>query len=516
MFRSADNVLVVCAVGIAATLMGPGIRGGPLELDEHAAYWLCAADSGLSIWERTVRYAAAPPLTSWVQATSLAILGKSELALRLPSMLAYVVAVGVLGWGCRVSIGGLAAALGACALALHPDVVDEVRVGRTYGLVVLWITALLVLTLHWRTRIPSLGQGALWGLMGAAAVWTHILTIPVVGLSALLLGFCDLRRDRFLSRATMLGWLLAGLLCIPLVPMIERIWEWRYALNYQLGSVPMWDALGPMIWLGMPLAGLLGAIGAFWQSRAPRFESPMIAAAPAAAVLPAWGVCIVMSFVPLALMVLAGQGDLSSLAHPRYRIPLAPAVACLVGLMCGRWRRPSLAAGCLGMILACCWLTAGRSPWQLVRLGSPQAPIWKEMGETLTRVVREENLEHAPVFVQSGLIESALIPVLPEDLAFHGYVSSRLGRFYAPTQNPRYALPLFWGREHVEMLAFFERTVRQAAASDRSDLFVAVAIDTDVNRNSFQTFSRLLEQIGYQGTVVAGQEPWAVLYHYRR
>ncbi len=517
MLRSAENILAAGSMGVALLLMWPGWHAGPLVLDEHAAYWLCAPEVPLSIFERSARYAAVPPLASWTQAASLFVLGNSELALRLPSLLAYLFAVGAMAFGGRPLIGGMPAALGAIALAMHPDVVDEVRVGRTYGLVVLLMTLLLLITLRWQKEKIGWRNGFLWGVTAAAAVWTHILTIPVVALSAILLGFRDVWRYRSLHPATVIGWGVAGVTCLPLVPMGERIWTWRNALNYQTENVSLPAATGPFVWLGLPLAVGV-AIVARYGRRLGRHMPQAGHGEPrsASTLSSAMTAMVVMGVVPLLLFVAVGQGDLSSLANPRYRIPVAAANACLLGLLCNRARNRWWATVCLGVTLAATWAAVGHGPMQRLRLNTPQAAVWKEMGEALARTVDEQHLQQAPVFVQSGLIEGVLIPTFPEDRLFHAYISSRLGRFYADTPNPRYALPLFWDGDNRELWEFFQRTLAETAAASPSDLFVAVATDTDVNRRSFETFAFLLDRWGYQGEVLAGHQTWAVLYHYRR
>lgn len=515
MNRAADHLLPAGSVGLALLLMVPVFGAGPLVLDEHAAYWLSAPHETLSIWERSVRYAAVPPLASWLQAGSMTVLGETEFALRLPSVLAYGVAAGLMALAFRPAIGATPAAMAAFALAIHPDVVDEVRVGRTYGLVVLLMTLLLLITLRWRAKNLRLYDGLFWGLTATAGVWTHILTIPVAGMSAILIGGWDVVVWRTLRPATIVGWLLAVLLCVPLIPMGERIWEWRHALNYQTGNVALAEAVGPFVWLGLPIgcAGLMLAL--FTRGLRPKTSdssSDTRVTRSRFSII----VCLAMGLVPLGLLVAAGQGDLSSLTNPRYRVPLAPANACLLGLLVSQQRGRWWALAVLTVSLVATWTAVGRSPMQLVRLNTAQAPVWKQMAETLEAIVSKRELETAPVFVQSGLIEGVLIPLFPEDVEFHGYVSSRLGRFYAKTANPRYALPLFWSREHPEMFQFFDRILSETAASKSSDLFVAVATDTDVNRRSFEDFEQLLRQYSYQRTRIAGREPWAILYHYRR
>lgn len=514
----AENALAAAAMVIAVVMMLPALSAGPLVLDEHAAYWLSAPDGQLSITERSLRYAAAPPLACWVQSISMKVFGETEFALRLPSMLGYLLAVGVMAIGTRLTLGGIAAALSAIALALHPDVVDEVRIGRTYGLVVLWTTLLLVLTLRWQQKEVHWKHALVWAMTAAAAVWTHILTIPVVGMSALMLFVGDVRETRILRRETLVTWVASVLLCVPLIPMVERIWEWRHALNYQTGSALLANVIGPFLWLALPVGsvlsvGLARGLGARKNdadSDAARSQSPLLT----------WWSCILvpvaLGIVPLVVLVVIGREDLSSLANPRYRVPLAAANACLLGWLVSRPTWTSAGVATLGISLAAAWFAVGRLPTDLVRIGTPQAIVWEKIGHMLEQAVREDGLESAPIFVQSGLIEGTLIPAFPDDVQFHGYVSSRMGRFYARTSNPRYSLPMFWGGDNRPMLEFFTRTIRETAANEPSDLFVAVATDTDINRASFTQFRELLRQFGYEGTPLTGQEQWAMLYHFRR
>ncbi|MEZ6144908.1 MAG: glycosyltransferase family 39 protein [Planctomycetaceae bacterium] len=203
---AAENLLMIGVMATAVAVMVPVFSGGPLVLDEHAAYWLSAPDGELSITERSLRFAAAPPFACWIQAMSMKVLGETELALRMPSVLGYLSAILVMALGARASLGAIAAALSAGALALHPDVVDEVRIGRTYGLVVLWTTTLLVLTLRWQQKEVRWKHALYWAMAATAAVWTHILTIPVVGMSALMMLVSDVRHVRSLRPQTLVAW----------------------------------------------------------------------------------------------------------------------------------------------------------------------------------------------------------------------------------------------------------------------------------------------------------------------
>src|SRR5690606_36025719 len=127
--------------------MAPAFRPWPLLLDEHVSYWIAAFDSPGSIGQRSMDQAATPPLSSIAQQVSLFVLGKSELAMRLPSIAAFFAAIfGIFAFG---RARGMEAAGGAAALlfASIPVVVDECRLARPYALSValgawgLWASA---------------------------------------------------------------------------------------------------------------------------------------------------------------------------------------------------------------------------------------------------------------------------------------------------------------------------------------------------------------------------------------
>jgi hypothetical protein len=500
---------LLLTLGVAGFLSAPSLTAGPLILDEHAAFWLADPDVELGITQRSLQYAAVPPLTGWVQSASLRLWGRSERALRLPSPAAYIAGVGLLVLGSRQRLGSVGAVLAGLLLALHPDVVAEVRVGRSYGLVLLGSVLLLVLTLRCQQPTSRVSQGVVWGVAAAALLWTHVLSLPVVALAAGALLLTNIRLTGRVRPATVVGVGTTLLLSLPLLPLLVRLWEWRHALNYQSGTVSVAQALGPFVWLALPAAAVLLLVPPRRRTMPP-IVRPVGEGAFAAPV----GVSLAFGLLPLLVLLLVSRDDLTSLSQPRYRIPYAVGNVCLLAAILTRPGRPVLAGLAAGVLVTACWLMQGTSPLDPGRLHAPDAPLWKELGQTLERAVQEPSGRGAPVFVQGGLIEGMLVPWMYDDPHFHGYLASRLGRFYAPNPNPRYGLPLLWGSGSRPMAQWYGEQI-SAASRERRDIYVAVATDTDLNRQSFAEFARLLEVHGYEGTPLAGEELMAMLYRFR-
>ncbi len=83
---------------------------------------------------------AKPPFVYWCQATAMAVIGDTPAAARLPSALAILGALGVLGYAIRRGVGGLEAVwtvlvLGSCLL-----VVMSAKMSITDGMLLLWVT----------------------------------------------------------------------------------------------------------------------------------------------------------------------------------------------------------------------------------------------------------------------------------------------------------------------------------------------------------------------------------------
>jgi hypothetical protein len=235
--------------------------------------------------------------------------------------------------------------------------------------------------------------------------------------------------------------------------------------------------------MGLPAGWVAARILNAFASR-PVFGAPWVDRLPPLS-LWVWGL------LPVVLVPIVCQGDLTSLANPRYRIGFAVPGCCFVAWLLIRNVRPLPAiVGCLVAAL----VTASLSevpPWRLRRLGSVASHEWRK----IARIVREKGIEGEPLFVQSGLGEGFLIPRDYRDPLMHDYTASRLGRFYLKRPHPRYALPFLWGKS-AGMVQFFEDRLRELRSSDQPTFWVAAATDTDLNVQSLDGFQRIVRKLG--------------------
>lgn len=472
---------------------------GPLVLDEHGSYWIIDPGAPGTSLSRSLDYAAIPPLSSWLQAVFIAVFGKSEFVFRLPSALCYLAAI-ALTWrvGCALgdrTAGGIAALI----LAWHPEALDEVRIARCYGLVLLLSAALLWVSVCWLSRPRSWAWSVGWGIAAAGLMWTHYTAAPLIaciGLSLLFLR-SPASNARLPLRTVVLAGVVLILLSFRLLPAIQRLREWSPFLNYMSGEQPLWTTIGPLWWLGLP-AGCLVA----WCGRQLLGST---GAGNRAALLR----LAVWTLIPLALLALMARGDMTSLANPRYRVPYAVGGACLIAYLlswCGRHPAALFAAAVTTVSLG--WWHSGTLPWQLGRLGDPTDAQWKLVSDHIERV----GIAGEPLFVQSGLIEAYLVPVYRDDPQFMDYVACRAGRFYIESPHPRYALPFLWDADSG-VVGFFEERLRSIAADAPGSFWVASATDTDLNRASLAGIQAIAEQGGYE-VVEEQRQPAVTLLRY--
>lgn len=481
-----------CLFGLAwisgLILMWPMFTSGPLVLDEHGSYWMIDSDLPGSVWERSLNYAAIPPLSGWLQDAFLLTLGKSEFAFRLPSAVCYLAAIVVVY---RVasgladqSLGGIAALI----LAWHPEAMDEVRIARCYGLVLL-MSSLVLLTTTQCLRSASSARRAVWSLLwslsAAGLLWTHYTSALLVVISSAWIGLSSILSRQRSVRGTY--WLLSNLilafLCLPLIPTIQRLQDWGPYLNYMSADQPIWKFVGPVWWIGLPLGWLLCRILTFWYRDRVSFNSG------------AFLLLLACSLVPLLLLAALASGDLSSLANPRYRVAYAPAGACLLAMVFRYRSTWQAAVAGTTVAITVSWLMSPLPPWKPGRLGNPTDREWCDASLYLS----QRSAAGESLFVQGGLAESSLVPVFFNDPLFMEYVACRGSRFYLESARPRIGLPYLWDG-HTEMQSEFQRILAAIGSSSEPTFWVAAATDTDLNRISLDGMQNVATSSGFVAT----------------
>jgi len=212
--------------------------------------------------------------------------------------------------------------------------------------------------------------------------------------------------------------------------------------------------------------------------------------------------------MPTIVVAFLCHGDLASLANPRYRIGVQIASAGLMAALLSHRRNVRSSVIAVVVMLAVSWGTQDRLPWETKRLGTVQAAQWKRCAN----YIQEHGVAMEPIYVQSGLGESFLIPQMFDDDVLLDYAGCRMGRFYIQTPHPRIGLPFLWDKE-PEMVASYAARLKEQKEQGPKHLWVASAVDTDLNQISLEGFQKILAASGFE-LVETIQEPTVVLLKY--
>jgi hypothetical protein len=252
----SDLLLVALAASAFLALTLPGLGSRSLWLDE--AFTVANSQTPLAEIGRINGgqmlgyYALMRPLTSSVQ---------SEFWLRLPSVVAFLVAIPVFHLVARRVLQGPAVAIATVAFACNPITLAYAREARPYSLAVLcaclsWWAILIVIEPGERPRGRVLGA---WVVVTAVATYLHFLFLILVPaqLMAVALsrrGWRGLREFAFPLAALVISILpLAALAATP----SEHAPQWVP----ELGGLLIAQTIGFVLGAGFGVAGLLTALG---------------------------------------------------------------------------------------------------------------------------------------------------------------------------------------------------------------------------------------------------------------
>lgn len=500
-----SNGLLAAAIISGIILCIPALHDHPLALDEHVSYFAAGAPTTAELCRRSLDVMATPPLSHLIERSSLSVFGHSERVLRLPSLVAYVASILVVFFAGRRISSPLAGALAALVLAWHPEVLDEVRIGRCYGLELLLAAASIWALVRWLQGPPSVGNSALWVLFAVGLLWTHYLSAPLVAIEggvALLSCLTNRaeRGSRFLLVLVMLA--ITALAAIPLAPALRRLSEWSPALNYRGTTVSWWELIG-VPWTGsVVVAAVLAACLSLVSSlRGTELRSNFPDRRWLLVVIALW-------LVPLATLIAAALINNPTLANVRYRIPLAPASALVLSVALVKQVRPLAAVTVAAGALVASWSFGPQTPFQAGRLGAPSDLAWKQVGLDLAdELARNDTL----VFTQTGLTEGFLVSLYPEDERLQKYVACRLGAFYTGSEKA-WSLPLIWSQDE-----FANVCRRRLRAPEVTRVIVVAAMDTDLNRTSVDLFDGLARGEGFEREPASVEtEPTVIRYQRRK
>ena len=194
----------------------------PLWVDETGGYWQINAGFW-EIWPRHFLTLSSPEY-AYILWFSTKLIGTSEVALRVPSILAMLGAVYLLYLAARELFDRDLAIIATVIFSLHPVVAFEAIDARPYAFGVLVTNAAILMLLRLRHN-DSNWLAALFGFAAASVVWFQDLFIVL--LPALVLGFfviknCDRKTLWRQFSIALAAFMLAILPAVPIMLFLFR------------------------------------------------------------------------------------------------------------------------------------------------------------------------------------------------------------------------------------------------------------------------------------------------------
>ncbi len=355
----------------------------PLWLDETHSYFVIK--NGFSGIIPRMGWPIVPvyPYILWLWSKAL---GTSEVALRIPSLLAMLGAVYLLYLASRELFDREIAAIVAIVFCLHPIVIFASIDARPYAFAALAINASIWTLVRLRHNHSSL-LAAWFGF--AAACIGHFLFIFVVILPALAIGFIVAkygdRKDFWRQAGVALA--VFAVAFLPVVYVLQTMFRGRSTHVFEQAPKPM-----DLFWTASP------------QWLAPIFAiTALLALAKGQLALrrpPGWGAVFCASLAIIPLFILYGVSVETSIHVfvARYRLVAIPGIALGWGLMVSRINSRTLRS------LFCVALVAS------VAYSYFSSPLSRHHGYTwkyaLEFAEKDASADHAPVLICSDFPES--------------------------------------------------------------------------------------------------------------
>ncbi|MGD0940370.1 MAG: glycosyltransferase family 39 protein [Terracidiphilus sp.] len=367
----------------------------PLWLDETGSYGQIAKGfSGILSRQYDLTF----PAYSYILWLSSQIIGTSEVALRVPSILAMLGAVYLLYLAARELFDQDIAIIVAVLFCLHPIVIFLSIDVRPYAFAMLTTNAAIYFLVRLR-RDSSSRLAVLFGFSAAAIVWFHFLFIvilPALALSYFAVKNCD-RRTLWRQFAVALAAFTAALL--PVVPGFLTLFRTRESHVFEQAP----NLLDLEVTFGYGHLLTPYALAGFVAFLALAFATwPRAKKAPKG-----WKILVCASLGLIPILILYGVSTETTIHMfiPRHRVIAIPGIALCWALVFSRFSSRPLR-------LLLCVVFVAMSTWQI--LSSPSS---REHGYTWKYALdyAEENasLDGAPILICSDFPEadSVTMPV---------------------------------------------------------------------------------------------------------
>jgi uncharacterized membrane protein len=408
----------IYAVALAASisLWFLAIRA-PLWLDETVSYWQISAGF-LKIWPRQF-LSLSFPAYSYILWFSTKLIGTSEIALRVPSILAMLGAVYLLYLAARELFNRDIAYIAVIVFCLHRFVAFAAIDVRPYAFAVLATNASILIVLRLR-RNDSNWLAALLGVTAALIVWFHYLFATI--LPALVLCFFVIKTGERKVLWRQFGIALAtfALAILPVIPGLHFLF--RTAGTYVYEAAPRLSEFFDTFPPGLTGAyiGIIVFIMAVVTAVRSRFNKEYY--------YPGWIIllCASLALIPVLILFSVSAGTSIHAFTGRHRLEAIPGIALCWAMLYGVLRpRVLRLLMCVVLVVATAFQSYSTPAlWH-------HAETWKYALEAAEKSAATDN---APVLMCSAFVET--------NYATNPVYSAKDNPYYAPLSYYRLSVPV--------------------------------------------------------------------------
>lgn len=390
-FTSAqDRVLYAVyalALAVSISLWFVAIRA-PLWLDETISFWqINAGFSGISS-RQGLSFAA----YSYILWFGTIIFGKSEIALRIPEILAMLGAVYLLYRAARELFDKDLAMIAAILFCLHPIVIFAAIDVRPYAFGALAINASIFVLL--RLRNSDSNWLAVWfGVLGACIVYFHFMLIVILPALALCFIALKIRDRKALWRQGAIALAAFAVVFLPVIPGLRYMFHTSsdhvFADPPKLMELLLTLAPGWLVYFFI-LAVLVAA-----ATRKLDLQNPFTD----------WRIalCAALALVPILILYGVSAETTIRVFIPRYRLVAIPGIA-----LCWAWLLSRIGSRVLRSFVVVAVVASVAYAYFTFPAFKHHSYTWKY---ALEAVERNASADHAPVLMCSDLPESNHAPM---------------------------------------------------------------------------------------------------------
>lgn len=408
----ASYIIYAVCLGLAIMVWLLAVRA-PLWLDETGSYWQISA--GFShIWPRQYQCLAFPAY-SYILWLASKVLGVSEIALRVPSVLATLGAAYLLYRSARELFDREMALVAAIIFCVNPIVIFESVDVRPYAFEVLAANAAILVLLKLRKN-ESIWLAGLFGLLCAWIVYFHFLGAIV--LPALLIGFIALKRKsrRNLWKQLSVGLIAFAIAFLPLLPGLKHLFATGGTHVFQTAPgwlMLLWPFMSGSLPFAFAVAIIIAAITIRTNERCNFQKSQVL-------------VCGCLAVVPVMILFAVSEWTSIHMYDSRHMTVAVPGIALCWALALNPFRSRAV------RIIFCIVLAAITTGISLASPVSGQhGYTWKY---ALAAVEKNASPDNAPVLVCSDWPES--------DFVRMSSVLVKKSVYYAPLSYYRLTVPV--------------------------------------------------------------------------